>query len=152
MCIVRQSGAGVSLGNTICSARAISKCPLVVTPCVVVGISSSPFCPGSPRIFPGASVPVAGQSLLCQPALTHWRFPPRFTARFCSRILSVSLIPSLLQAGTALELSTWPRLLPTCQLIRPARPHPAAELPRLRMLGHCHGPCPSPPAFVFQPI
>lgn len=32
VCIVRQSRAGLLLGNTICSARAIFKCPLVVIP------------------------------------------------------------------------------------------------------------------------
>lgn len=77
------------------------------------------------------------------------RSPSRSTAGFCGKTLGMSLIPSLLRARTALELSTWPTLLPTCQLIRPARPQPAAEL---RMLGRCHSPCPSPAAFVFQPI
>lgn len=70
MCIVRQSGAGVSLGNTICSARAISKCPLVVTPCVVVGISSSPFCPGSPWDLPWG-ICAGGRTVPALPARAH---------------------------------------------------------------------------------
>lgn len=48
MCIVRQSRAGLLLGNTICSARAISKCPLVVIPYVIAGVSPSPFSSISP--------------------------------------------------------------------------------------------------------
>ena len=48
MCIVRQSRAGLLLGNTICSARAIFKCPLVVIPYVIAGISPAPLCSTSP--------------------------------------------------------------------------------------------------------
>lgn len=48
MCIVRQSRAGLLLGNTICSARAIFKCPLVVIPYVIAGSSPSSFCSTSP--------------------------------------------------------------------------------------------------------
>lgn len=127
MCIVRQSGAGVSLGNTVRSARAIFKCPLVVTPCAVVGISSSPFCPTSPR------EPSLGQDSPCSagPALSQ-AFSP---GGLCSR---TSACPRSRPCWGRASPEHLARFAAHVSL-RPARARPA-ELPRLGMLGHCHSP------------
>lgn len=73
-CIVRQSRAGLLLGNTICSARAIFKCPLAVIPYVIAGVSPSSFCSTSPwdlswdictgaRTVPALLAPMHSQAL-----------------------------------------------------------------------------------------
>lgn len=152
LCVVRQSGAGLSLGNTIRSARAIFKCPLLVIPYVIAGISPLSFPPNIP---PGLS---AGIGVLWCPGSSCSPTPPR-TSRpaplpgSAAKSLARSLIPFLLQPGRPRELSAWPSLLPTCQLIflSAVQQQQAAAAEGARS-GYAHGFLLSPLPFAFQPI
>lgn len=109
----------------------------------VLGFPPLPSARHPPGISPGPSVPVAGAShtLTAFPIALHGRVLRQNPRRVPDSVPAEGQDSPGAQhlAYIAAHVSAHP----------PCRPQPAAEL---RMLGRCHSPCPSPAAFVFQPI